>query len=363
MPWKKWCLLGSAVIALAAAPTYSSLILSGASSGLVTLIPPASFSSYFFRLPTTPGTAGQVLTSQGGTAPMTWATGNLTVGTTPITSGSNGRLLYDNAGVLGEELSTALTLNANQITQGAATTGQVLAWNGSVWAPANGGGSGSLTIGTTAITGGTSGYVLENVSGVLQNIATETADALPAATTPSGTDTVLAHQSGTSTVAMTLSNLASFVTSGGGVVTGLTDGTNTATGVVTLTGGKIAGATFANNGRNGTTIGRLPLASFSTWLNQSASIAVDNAPGPLSLQFQAQSGDTIRALVVTVPGTAPWTVTAQVNIGGQGGNNQQAGIVLTDTGGKAIVFYLAAQSSSSSISSSSSDSSPSCSSP
>ena len=343
MSWKKWLLLGGAAAALAAAPTYTALILSGSSSGLVTIKPPASFTSYSLNLPTTPGTAGQTLTSQGGSAPMTWAASGLVVGTTGITSGTNGRLLYDHAGVLGEEASTALTINPSQITQGGATINQVLTWTGSVWGPAAGGGG--LTIGTTPISGGTNGYVLEDVSGVLQNIGTKTADLLPAAATPSGTDTVLAHQTGTNTVGMKLSDLASFILSGfsGGI--SLTDGTTTlSSGTMTLTGGKISGTTFYNNGRNGTTIGRSALSSFA-WINQGSSAVTDESPGPLIISFAA-NGATDNMHILSQPAlTAPWTVTGEISTYQQNHNYVMNGICLYDSvSGQLIVFNIALNS-------------------
>jgi len=56
------------------------------------------------------GTAGQVLTSQGNAATPTWTTvsggSGLTVNTTTITGGTSGRVLYDNAGTVGELATT-----------------------------------------------------------------------------------------------------------------------------------------------------------------------------------------------------------------------------------------------------------------
>lgn len=49
-----------------------------------------------------PGTSGNVLTSNGTTWTSAAPAGGLTIGTTTITSGTNGRVLYNNAGVLGE---------------------------------------------------------------------------------------------------------------------------------------------------------------------------------------------------------------------------------------------------------------------
>lgn len=57
------------------------------------------------------GTSGQVITSNGA-GPLTWETpsgGGLTVGTTTIASGTDTRVLFDNAGVLGEYPITGST--------------------------------------------------------------------------------------------------------------------------------------------------------------------------------------------------------------------------------------------------------------
>lgn len=60
--------------------------LTGSTSGVVSLIVPASFTSYNYNFPTTAGTSGQVLTSAGGAgSPMTWGT-VLTTTTTPGTA-------------------------------------------------------------------------------------------------------------------------------------------------------------------------------------------------------------------------------------------------------------------------------------
>lgn len=85
-----------------------SLILSGNTSGAVTIAPQAAAGTFNFNLPTTAGTSGYVLTSGGGgSSPMTWTDPaslgiDLDVGTTVITNGTTTRVLYDNAGVLGE---------------------------------------------------------------------------------------------------------------------------------------------------------------------------------------------------------------------------------------------------------------------
>lgn len=79
--------------------------LSGATSGTVAITPQAAAGTYNFNLPTTAGSAGQCLTSQGGgSSAMTWSAcgGGITIGTSTITSGTTTRVLYDDAGVVGE---------------------------------------------------------------------------------------------------------------------------------------------------------------------------------------------------------------------------------------------------------------------
>lgn len=86
----------------------ASLDINGSSSGVVSILPQAAAGTFNFNLPTTAGTSGYVLTSAGGgSSPMTWtAPGSLaiglTVGSTAIGSGTTTRILYDNAGTLGE---------------------------------------------------------------------------------------------------------------------------------------------------------------------------------------------------------------------------------------------------------------------
>jgi len=88
--------------------TLGTLSLAGNSSGVVTIQPQAAAGTFNFNLPTTAGTSGYVLTSAGGaSSPMTWtAPGSLAValvvGSTAISGGTTTRILYDNAGTLGE---------------------------------------------------------------------------------------------------------------------------------------------------------------------------------------------------------------------------------------------------------------------
>jgi len=112
--------------------------LTGATSGVVELLVPSIAGSGSVTFPA--NTTGTVIT-----------TGNLTdiTATGTIASGTwNG---------------TAIGLG--YLAQGGATSGQVLSWNGTTWAPAAGGGG--LTIGSTTITSGTTTRVLYNNGGVV----------------------------------------------------------------------------------------------------------------------------------------------------------------------------------------------------
>lgn len=66
------------------------LNFNGSSTGAITIAPQANAGTWNFNLPTTPGTAGQVLTSQGGgSTAMTWGTSNNYAGSIMQASGGN----------------------------------------------------------------------------------------------------------------------------------------------------------------------------------------------------------------------------------------------------------------------------------
>lgn len=90
----------------------NTLTVFGTTSGTITIKPQAAAGTFNFNLPTAAGTSGYVLTSGGGgTSPMTWTNPtslpiDLDVGSTAVTGGTSTRILYDNAGVLGEYTTT-----------------------------------------------------------------------------------------------------------------------------------------------------------------------------------------------------------------------------------------------------------------
>lgn len=99
--------LPSTVTIGAAAGTTGAALFKGTTSGTVTLSVADAAGTYTLKLPTTIGTSGQFLQTDGVNQ-ATWANGGggITIGATTITSGTSGRVLYDNAGVVGEMTTT-----------------------------------------------------------------------------------------------------------------------------------------------------------------------------------------------------------------------------------------------------------------
>lgn len=91
-----------------ASTTQGSLVLHNTSANSVTLKSSNSTSAaYTITLPVDDGTSGQVLSTDGaGVTSWVTASSGITVGTTTITSGTSGRIAYNNAGVYGEKAVT-----------------------------------------------------------------------------------------------------------------------------------------------------------------------------------------------------------------------------------------------------------------
>ena len=85
-----------------------TLAFTGSSSGVVTVSVAAAAGTHTIKLPTADGASGEFLKTDGAGQWSFQAVsgGGLTVGTTTITSGVSGRVLYDNAGLLGEMTTT-----------------------------------------------------------------------------------------------------------------------------------------------------------------------------------------------------------------------------------------------------------------
>ena len=99
-----------------------NMVIGGSSSGAISILPQTASGTYNFNLPTTAGTAGQCLVSQGGGAsPMTWGACSGGGGGTP--GGSDTQVQFNNSGAFGG--SANMTWVSPKLTLGAAgTTGQ-----------------------------------------------------------------------------------------------------------------------------------------------------------------------------------------------------------------------------------------------
>jgi hypothetical protein len=126
----------------------------------------------------------------GGSCTISGSATSMTIGTTTVLSGSTTRVLYDNAGVLGEYpitgsgsvvLSASPTITSPTITGAFTATGLVTVADlanpsvtvngatctlGSTCSPP----ASSIVVGTTAVTSGTGGDVLYNNGGILGNL-------------------------------------------------------------------------------------------------------------------------------------------------------------------------------------------------
>lgn len=173
----------------AAAETTGSILLKGTTSGTVTLSVADAAGTYTLKLPTTDGDSGQFLQTDGS-GNTTWAAaagGGITIGTTTITSGTDTRILYDNAGVVGEyTLSGSGTVVAMQTSPQLITpnigvaTGTSLDVSGVLESGANGatGGqlkmfgatSGDVTLRVNTTAGTATVFQLPNTNGSSTNL-------------------------------------------------------------------------------------------------------------------------------------------------------------------------------------------------
>ncbi len=100
---------GTATVSMGVASTTSGSLklYNSASANSVSLASGNNTAAWTLTLPVDDGTSGQALTTDGS-GNTTWTTiaSGLTVGSTAISGGTSGRILYDNAGVLGELATT-----------------------------------------------------------------------------------------------------------------------------------------------------------------------------------------------------------------------------------------------------------------
>lgn len=260
--------------------------------------------------------AGTLSTANGGTGSTSTTYCSLTsnvTGTLPIGNGGTNITTYTTGDILYASASNTLA----KLPIG--SSGQLLSISGGVpaWAAAP---STGLDVGTTAITSGTSGYILYNNAGTLGNLATTGSGSVVLATSPTLTTPVLGTPtSGTLTnctgySASNLSGSISLTTQ----VTGTLPVGNGGTGATTIT----ANSVILGNGTSALSgnlvapgaSGNVLTSNGTTWTSAAASGG----------QFQTE--------IFTAPGT--WTKPSSCTqvrvtvIGGGGGggiNNAQSG--------------------------------------
>ena len=322
----------------------AQLSLTGSTSGTVNIKTAAVAGTWSMTLPTTAGTSGYLLQTDGAGV-TSWVVGGLIVGTSPVTNSTNGYILYNNAGTLGNLANTgtgnnvlatsptftsSITLGTQSTTQGtlvltntnagaypitlqssnsataaytltlpvsAGTTGQYLQTNGSgvtSWGTV----LTALTVGTTATSGGAAGQIMFDTGSVLQE-----SSALTFNTT--GNSLVLA--SGTQT-GSTLSGVAITGTAGqfsctaanpplvvGQTITisGTLGGTGTITGYVNPT-------TYLISATNGST-------TFTIVLPPNPAPVVTTAGTPTGLTYSYNTTPVINATQTWNSSTTPFT--------------------------------------------------------
>jgi hypothetical protein len=260
------------------------------------------------------GTTGYVLTSGGASAAPTWSQVSLTAGVTGILPPANGGTgIANNAastltisGAFGTTLTvsatTALTLPnsgyvistvtnmaANPVT-GTPSSSNFLRGDGTWAAPSTT--AGSIVVGTTTVTSGTSGYILYNNAGTLGNLATTGSGSVVLATSPTLTTPTIGAATATSVnkVAITAPATSATLT--------LADGSTLATSGAFSTTFTVSGTTALTLPTSGT------VTALGNTTTGSGSIVLATSPTLTTPTIGVATATSVNKVTITAPATS-----------------------------------------------------------
>lgn len=316
----------------------AALILNGSSSGAISILPQAAAGTYNFNLPTTVGSAGQVLTSQGGGAtPMTWETVAGTGTVTSITP-SSGLTSTITATAPGSAITTTGTLYAAELVNAqTGTTYTVLNTDRAKLVTHSNGSAIAVTLPQAGAASEFQAgwfYDTQNLGVGLVTItpATSTVDGAATITVPTGQGVRIVSD-GTNYFTQRGRPTGVLVAQGG-------------TGLATLTSnviykgngtGAIAVSTITDNGTTVTTT--LPGVSpnFASGYTTTATAAGTTTLTVASTQFQFFTGSTTQTVVLPVTSTLFTGLTYTVS-------NNSTGVVTVQSSGANNVLVMGPQS-------------------
>lgn len=314
--------------------------LLGSGSGEVTIQPASTAGTWTLTLPTNDGNNGEFLQTNGSGV-TSWAAGSsgLTVGTTTIASGTTTKVLYDNAGVLGEYTISG-SGNVAMTTSPVFTTPNIGSATGSI-----SGNAGTVTVADAG--GDTTTWVLLGTSqtGSLAP-ATDAGLTFNATTNALTATTFIGALTGNADTVTTNANLTGPITSTGNATaiasqtgTGSKFVVDTSPVLVTPNIGVAVGTSLdvsgvLESGANSGTNGQLKLFGSTSG---DCTIKTAAAAGTATVfQLPADNGSNTNVLQTNGSGVTSWVAAAAGTIGGSTGAADNILLRSDGTGGATL---------------------------